>query len=534
MQFRQPVPRSAKPTSAQVKSFPAPTSGLIANQNRAIASERMPNGQLLRGAALLENWFPTQTGIRMRAGTEKFATIGDGEDDVAALFSYRAGNNAKLFAATDDAIYDITSPADADVSPSADVDTLSGGDWATVQFATSGGTFLVAVNGEDDALNYDGTDWETTPAITNVSSDTLSYVSVFKRRLWFTQKDSLSLWYLTVDAIGGAATEFPMAGVFNRGGSILFTTSISMDSGDGLDDRFVIVSTEGEFAVYEGTDPGTAADWRLVGVYQMGRPRGKHSHMRAGGDRVVATDIGFVPIIAAMQIDPAALSPRSVSAPIETLWVDYVRFRGGSDWYVNLWPSRQMAMVALPTPTSERVEMLVANVQTGAWTVFTGWEALCLETFGSRCFFGSTEGRIYECEVTGADDGMPYTASYVPLFDDLKSPASRKIAHQARAMLLAPRPPGNVMSVQADFEIDLPVVPSGEVILGESLWGAAIWGESPWGELRERKTFKGWQSTFGTGTALAAAVQITSGSVAPPDIDLVRIDMTYETADIVT
>ena len=534
MQFRQPVPRRAKPTTAQVKSFPAPTSGWIANQNLAIASERMPNGQVLRGAAVLENWFPTQTGIRMRAGTEKFATIGSGSDDVTALFSYRAGNNAKLFATTATAIYDISSPADPEVSPTADVDSLTGGDWSTVQFATSGGTFLICVNGEDAARNYDGTAWDTDPAITNVDSADLSHVGVFKRRLWFVEKNSLSLWYLPVDSIGGAATEFPMAGVFNRGGSILFTTSISMDSGTGLDDRFVIVTTEGEFAVYEGFDPGTAADWSLVGVYQMGRPRGKNAWMRAGGDRVVATDIGFIPVIGAMQLDAAALAPNAVSAPISTAWTNYVRFRSGGDWYVNLWPTRQMAMVALPTPINERVEMMVVNVQTGAWALFTGWRALCLETFGERCFFGSTEGRIYECEITGADDEMPYTAACVPLFDDCKTPASRKIAHQARAVLLAPREPGEFMSVQANFNIVLPVVPSSPVILGESLWGVAVWGESPWGELRERFSFERWQSTFGTGSVLAPAVQITSGSIAPPDIDLVRIDMTYETADIVT
>ena len=534
MQFRQPVPRRAKPTTAQVKSFPAPTSGWIANQNLAIASERMPNGQVLRGAAVLENWFPTQTGIRMRAGTEKFATIGDGEDDVAALFSYRAGNNAKLFAATDTAIYDISSPADPDVSPTADVDSLTSGDWSTVQFATSGGTFLVCVNGEDAARNYDGSAWATTPAITNVSSDELSHVSSFKRRIWFVEGASLNLWYLPVDSIGGAATKFPMDGIFNRGGSILFTASISMDSGAGLDDRFVIITTEGEFAVYEGFDPGTAADWSLVGVYQMGRPRGKNAVMRAGGDRVVATDIGFVSVISAMQLDAAALAPNAVSAPISTAWTDYVRLRAGSPWYVNLWPTRQMAMVALPTPVADRPEMLIVNVQTGAWALFTGWQALCLETFGDRCFFGSTEGRIYECEVTGADAGMPYTAACVPLFDDCKTPASRKISHQARAVLLAPRDPSEVMSAQADFAINLPSVPSSPVIVDGSLWGVGTWGESVWGQLRERNTFQRWQSTFGTGSVLAPSVQVTSGAIVAPDIDLVRIDMTYETADIVT
>ena len=45
----------------QVRTFAAPINGWVANQNMANPPEQ--------GATVLENWFPTSTGIRMRAGS---------------------------------------------------------------------------------------------------------------------------------------------------------------------------------------------------------------------------------------------------------------------------------------------------------------------------------------------------------------------------------------------------------------------------------------------------------------------------------
>jgi hypothetical protein len=43
-----------------------------------------------------------------RRGKEIYATLGDGEDAVTALFTYTNGLNRKLFASTETTIYDIT------------------------------------------------------------------------------------------------------------------------------------------------------------------------------------------------------------------------------------------------------------------------------------------------------------------------------------------------------------------------------------------------------------------------------------------
>src|SRR3546814_11463455 len=59
----------------------------------------------------------------------------------------------------------------------------------------------------------------------------MSYVWVYKSRLWFAQKDSMTAWYMdNADSIGGTAEPFPLGGVFGLGGSLLFGSAWYIDS----------------------------------------------------------------------------------------------------------------------------------------------------------------------------------------------------------------------------------------------------------------------------------------------------------------
>jgi len=554
--MRRPAARtSPKPRLARPASFPAPVNGWIKNQNLAVPGARMPDGSKVNGAFTLENWFPTATGVRMRRGSDPFAQIGNGVDSVASMFAYVNGNNKKLFAATASAIYDVSSPAvPLDVLLTDDlgenlvddlgnfivgqssvgspvVGSLGGGAWSAVQFATAGGVFLRTVNGIDTPLVFDGATWATTPAITGVDPTTLSYVWVHQRRLFFIKKDSLSAWYLPADSIGGAAVELPLGGVFTRGGSLLFGSSWSTESGDGLNEQCVFVTSEGEAAIYRGTDPSVAANWTKVGVYRIGRPLGPKAHIRAGGDLVIATDIGFVPLSQAVQRDYVALSPSAISYPIETAWNDAVA-SGSFGWSCEVWPFRQMVLVAPPPSSGSPAQMFPANARTGAWGLYTGWDGTCLQLFGTRLLFGSTSGKIIEAEVTGADQGLPYTSVCVPLFDPLKAPASLKTSLTMRATLRAPSEIVPRLSLQGDYKVSLPSPPDAAGVSSQGVWGGGIWGSSQWGAPAVLNVYQRWQSVGGSGYAIAPSVQITAGSIVPLDAELVAVDMTYDQGDI--
>lgn len=634
---RKPAAYAVKRRS-EVHSFPAPTGGWIANRNLA-----QPNGQATPpGAFILENLFPTSRGAKIRRGTELYATLGDGSKPVTTIFSYVVGEVEQLFAATEDTIYDITSIVtpitymlvtdlgDAFVTDTGDnfgedstgglevVTGQSGGNWIVVQFATSGGIFLVLVNGVDPMLVYDGTNWypiitgETLNALaydggtfaftegqvltggtsgatativkvigdatsgtlwlgtitggpfqnnevltdaltgaavangvnsllfgafTGVDTTDLEYVWTFKNRLFFVEKNSLSAWFLPVDSLVGAAAEIPLGGVFNRGGSLLFGSAWSLDSGSGgsgLSQQCVFVTTEGEIVVYQGDNPADPTAWEQVNTYRIGVPLGNKAHIRAGGDIVIATNIGFVPLSQAIQRDYAALSPSAVSYPIEDAWNEAVQLRGSTNWNCEVWPSAQMVIVSPPTTDDEPARWFVANARTGAWASFTNWDATCVHVFKERCFYGSQDGKVVEANVTGLDQGTPYTATYLPLFDDLRSPASLKIAKMARLVIRSSFVVKDQLSFQKDFVVNLPTAPNAAAVPAGSTWGGGIWGESVWGDSVAINTYQVWRVIAGSGYAAATAAQFTSGATVPLDSEIVRSDLAFEIADELT
>lgn len=543
-----------KPRVSKEATFPFPIGGWIKNVNLAAPDARRPDGSKVNGAAVLENIFPTATGGRVRGGSEIYTTVED-QTDITALFAYMNGNNRSMFAATGTAIYDITASSanflvdDAsnnlvdedgnfliEGSVNAAVGSLTGGNWISVQFATSGGVFLRLVNGVDTPRVYDGTTFSTTPAITGTGLDPadLSHVWQHARRLWFVERDSLNAWYLDVDLIGGTATVFPLGGVFTRGGSLLFGASWSLDTGSGLTDACAFFSSEGEVAIYQGSNPASAATWSLVGVYRIGKPRGPKALIKAGGDLVIATDIGFIPLSVAISRDVAALSPSAISYPIETAWNDAVDERSLEDWHCEIWPTKQMVVVALPTPDGTAPQMFVANARTGAWALYTGWDGKCLLEFNGRLFFGSTNGAVLEAEVTGKDRDQTYVAVCVPLFDTLKSSGDLKVGELARYTIRAPSPVEVRLSLQVDYDINLPSPPDDITVPSGSVWGSGIWGTSTWSSPSPRRTFREWQSISGAGYAVAVALQITSGSASPPDVELVQVEATFDQGDILS
>ena len=98
------------------KIFPAPNKGWI--RNDSIATPK-PGG-----AEVMDNWFPTPEGCRMRKGSIKHATI---DDEVTHLTAYTSGTG-KFYACDETSIYDITTPADPDVAPTADITGKTSGD----------------------------------------------------------------------------------------------------------------------------------------------------------------------------------------------------------------------------------------------------------------------------------------------------------------------------------------------------------------------------------------------------------------------
>lgn len=523
----QPTPKPA----ARQFLFPAPTNGWTLNENLTTPSPQ--------GARVLDNWICGPTSIRARGGFNKTATVASGAA-VTSLFAYRSGSTGKMFAATASAVYDVTAPADPDVIPAAAFSGQTAGYYSTAQYGTAGGNYLYAVNGADNPRLFDGATWTaidgaSTPAITGVTTTTLSHVWSFASRIWFVQKDTMTAWYLPADSIGGAAQSVSLAGIFRKGGALLFGAAWSLDAGDGLDDKCVFVSTEGEVAVYEGSDPSTASTWRKVGVYEISAPLGQNATMQAGGDLLIATDVGLVPISEAIKRDIAALSVGAVTRRIEPYWQDRARTQSSLPWEIAKWPTEGIMIVTQPQSTANIGTMLVANLQTGAWSRFTGMDARCVTHFDGYVYFGSSSGGVYRMQETGADDGMPYTCVYLGQHEGLGMPVMQKTVGQMRPVFITNSPIAPQLTALVNYSEELSSAPSAAASSATDGWDISVWDTSLWdataaGTGADKSQ---WVAIGRTGHAIAPELQLTFGATLLPVVELVGIDVTFSVGALV-
>lgn len=523
-------PSARKARVSKDKSFRAPFKGWIQSE--------VPGYPVTGGAALLDNWFPTTTGVRMRKGSQTHATIAAAVDHIAVY----DGASPKMFAADETTISDITSPADPEVAPTAAVSSLTSGDWSSVQIETAGGLFLVMVNGFDDMEQFDGTGWlavnaSSTPrSITGVDTADLSYVWKHKNRLFLIEKGTNSAWYLPSLAVGGAANELALGGVFTLGGSLLFGATFSQDAGDGLDDYCLFFTDKGEVAVYQGTDPSSASTWALVGVYRIGEPLHKNAHFRAGGDVAVLTREGIVPVSGAINKDRAALQMAAITYPIEEAWRTYMLTRTGleANFCCVLWHTASMLVIGLPTASSLETKALAANARTGAWSSgFTGWDARCLAVFDNKLYFGTAAGTIKQGDTTGSDDGANFTAVCIPSFDMLKTPNVKSAIH-CRATIRTNYDYPVQLFANSDYVIAEPTPLSAPTQGAENSWGTGVWGTSVWGSGEERKSVTSeWQNVEAVGFAIAPGISVTSGETIAPDVELTSLDLIYQEGEVI-
>ena len=505
-------------TSALRKTYAPPVSGLITNVPMAAQS----NGS----AVILENFWPTSTSIEPRGGIDLRSII---SGSVKSLFQYAA--SSVFFAADDNNVYEFSSATAAGSSLSAVISGQTSGDYSFLEMQTDGGSFLTIVNGEDNAKIYDGSSWSDL-SITGVDSSRLSNIWSHRNRTFYIQKHTMNAWYLGVNSISGAASKLPLAGVFNRGGALIFGSTWSSDSGSGMDDRCVFVTDQGEFAVYSGGNPSDTNDWSLVGVYDIGKPLGKNAFIRVGGDLIIATDSGLIPLSSAISKDQTQLELSSLSRSISPDWDARTILETSSpNWKLVKWVKRGMAIVA---PISGINYCFVVNLETGAWSKFTGWNIQSIENLGDSLYFGDSNGNIFACDVGGLDNGEVFECRACLAFDHLNAFGALKYASSMRTIWRYVVDFNVSYSIGTDYNPSFRTTPSTPITNSsqDAQWDTSSWDETPWGtdsagyEIKED-----FRTISASGRVLAPQIQLLSGQPHKLNCELLSIHLEYSLGD---
>lgn len=495
---RQPAARDAM--------VPVPVGGLNARD----ALDNMP----ATDALALDKWFPEPTYLRLRRGSTPWVT--GFASAVETLMEWDGGSGSKLFAASGTGIYDATTTG----AVGASVQAVANARLQHIMFSNAGGNYLVAVNGADGVLTYNGTAWAT-QAITGATAADFVQVTSWGRRLWFSSTTGTKAHYLGVDAIAGAAGELDLGAVWRRGGTLKAILSASFETvGSGLDNYIGFLSSNGEIAVYQGTDPASAATFGLVGNYQIGTPVGARPYCQFGGDILILTQDGCVSLMTSIQLDRSRAKNAATTDKISNLFnADWQSYRTLFGWQVLPYANGHAVFVNVPTSTTTS-QQYVQNTITGSWCRYTGMQARCWGLFQDALYFGGATA-VYQADTGTADSGSALNSLVRTAFNRHGS-ANVKRYTMVRPSMLANGDPGALLAVDVDYEIGTAGVPF-TVTVSSSVWDVGLWDAATWGGAS--LMVRGW--TAATAEGRTVSIRMAASTIGA-DVQLNTFDLLYE------
>ena len=492
------------------RTLPAPVGGWNTRDGLPLMPEE--------DAVILDNFFPNSTSVDLRKGYAPQTASVSGY--IETLMAYSSPTTDKLFAASSiGTVYDVTT-ADSfltdesgnflvtedgnnliieGVGSSATLTGMSNGRFQYVNFATSGGNFIVICNGTDSVRNYNGTTWST-PTITGVTSANLVHVNAHKNRLWFVEEDALSAWYLPTQSVAGAASELDLSAFCTKGGYLQAMATWTVDAGYGVDDHAAFITSKGQVLIYRGTDPASSATWALVGIWDIGAPVGRRCFLKWAGDLLIITQDGVVPMSVALQSARTNLRI-DITDKIETTMADSATdFSDNFGWQLIFYP--RGGQLYLNVPLVERIthHQYVMNTRTKAWCRFKGWNAGCWEIYQDELYFGAYQ--LIAKAWSGTNDaGGAIEAAAIQAFSELGQPGVQKQAKIFQTLFYTTGSPDLTGGVNVDYDTSENTASLQVQTSLYGLWDTGTWDSAIWGpDLEIRKS---WNGVAGVGNAFA-------------------------------
>lgn len=503
--------RVTKPPTVRkhlTKSVPAPVGGL--NVRDAIGS--MP----LTDALVLTNWIPQQYGVKCRKGWRELVTgLGAACRSIMVYQPNREDlATTQIFGATDAAIFDVGTPTNAPIQ----LFSLSGGDgvseMSSVMFSNTAGAFLLAASDKGGYFIYNGDTWSE--VLSGTISGTLSgldpsrvvFVTAWKRRVWFVEKDSNSAWYLPTDQITGTAVELDLGPFAKNGGKLSFITGWTIDAGEGIDDLVAFVFEGGDVLIYKGSNPDSINTFGLVGSYFIGAiPPGRRGFCTYGGDVLIISELGLQPLSYVTRGGQSMLRVQSIDylAKIQPRIAELVtQYAGQEGWDITFYPKDNLLIVHVPVGTDGAIQQYALYTNTNAWCMFDGIPMTCALAANNKFYFGTDDGRVCEGFVgffdnvpLGSNIGNAIPGVIQPSFSYFGLPGMNKQFMMIRPTFMATDQPGIAAAMIVDFNSPSIVGAPVSAVNGGSLWNSSYWDGAIWsGSLN---LYQGWISVEAVG-----------------------------------
>jgi len=499
-----------KKKSSGSVSLPAPVGGWNARDSLG----DMP----ATDAVYLTNWFPATTELVLRNGYTQWATGITGQVDT--LMDYESGTASKLFAIANGSVYNVTNPG---AVGAAVLTGLSNSRWQYCNINTGGAAYLYMANGVNTPYIYNGTTWTSitgasTPAITGVTTTSLNNPIVFKSRVFFTEKDSLKIWYLPTLSVGGLAKNLDLTSFAYKGGYVVQHATWTIDAGYGVDDYYAAYTSKGQVIVYKGSDPDT--DFALAGVWDLGTPVGTRCMYKYGGDLLLLGKDGVTPL--ASELQSSRLDPRvAITDKIQWAVSEAITNYGSQfGWQLLFYPEENQLW--LNVPNTIQTTQYAMNSITKNWCNYTGWNATCWELFNDQPYFGGN-GYVGRAWYTNSDNGSNINGTALQAFSAFESPGQLKRFTMSKPIFRASGSPAIYSNINIDFNLDVPSTTLNFTPTSSGTWDNAKWDVGIWGG--GLTVLQQWQGLNGVGYYGAPIVKTSSQGI---DVRWVSTDLVIE------
>jgi len=503
------------PVRSVSASVPAPVGGWNARDPLAIMAPQ--------DAVKLVNFIPNTTSVTLRNGFRVHTPSGLGAGAVETVIEYSNPAGARqLIAAANNGLFNC-STLNAGATSLGTITTSNR--FQTAMFKDAGGTsFLVMFNGADVPKKYNGTTVTTAAYTTIATPANLIHPTVYKNRLYLTEKNTTIIHYGATNAVEGAVVAFDVGSLLKLGGKVLFTGAWSLNSNADLSDLFVIVSDMGECLVYSGTNPG-AADWGIVGRYYLPVPIGIRAGYSLGADFIIITQSGGISMSDVLQ-NSSASSYNKITDKINNAFSEVTElYSANFGWECQVYPRRNIALVNIPVSPTTRSDQFVVNTLTGAWTRFTGWNTSTFSLFNENLYFGGLDGKIYQADFSNNDNGAKIPTELKTAFSYFGDETRQKQFLMVRPIVASSADEPVFFDVDVDFEQQ--VFGTASIVSSEttSSWDAATWDVSPWGG--GNAIARNWYSVSGVGYAASLVLKADFQNVT---FDLAAFNIMYKPA----
>jgi hypothetical protein len=350
-----------------------------------------------------------------------------------------------------------------------------------------------------------------------LATNTLVHVGNYQKRLFFVKNGDLSFYYNTsTGALTGTVAEYPTRQLFPRGGYLVALGTWSADGGDGLNDRLCAITSEGEIAVFQGTDPASDATWGLVGVYYIGRPIGRRCFTKIGAELLILTERGLLPITKALTAG-ATEESIAVTFKIDSAFNDQAKsYFSTFGWDVTLIPRSTVGIVNIPS-AGQKVQY-VWNLLTKAWSRFTGWEASCTCLYNGELYLGM-QGKVAKALTGASDFGSAINATMFTAFNYFGSKSSKRVV-LLRPTFASDGPFGYFLGGNTNFAREVPTGLVSTPSVAAALWDTALWDAAFWSA--DYLVTQQWETIDAPeGYCFSTFLKVTTATVTP---ELLSID----------